>query len=102
MGKSATPGGKSPMKVARKFTVSGRVQGVGFRYFAQRVAGQLGLVGYVKNNWDGTVEAYAIGEPPALDEFERRLAQGPPSARVTNLSVTDEPVIKRYARFQID
>lgn len=54
------------MKVARKYLISGRVQGVGFRFFAERWANQLGLSGYVKNCWDGTVEAYAIGDAAAL------------------------------------
>jgi acylphosphatase len=75
---------------------------VGFRYFAERAANQLGLAGYVKNNWDGTVEAYAIGERNALEEFKLLLAQGPSSARVTNVSESDVPVEKRYRWFQIE
>ncbi len=90
------------MRVARRFIVSGRVQGVGFRYFAERVANRLGVVGYVKNDWDGTVEAYAIGEPNVLEEFKRLLAQGPPSARVTHVSERDEPVAKPYSGFAVE
>jgi acylphosphatase len=90
------------VKVAKKFIIFGRVQGVGFRYFAARVANRLGLVGYVKNNWDGTVEAYAIGEPTALDEFQHLLAQGPASARVTKLFATDEPLAKHTKDFMIE
>lgn len=90
------------MKVARKFIISGRVQGVGFRYFAQRAATRLGLAGYVKNSWDGTVEAYAMGDPRALEEFHRQLAEGPASGRVANVFVSEEAVSKRYKDFVIE
>jgi acylphosphatase len=93
---------KSDKKVAKKFVVSGRVQGVGFRFFAERWANQLGLCGYVKNLWDGNVEAYAIGDAVAVEEFKRRLAEGPRSAHVTAVEESDEPVDKRYTRFLIE
>jgi acylphosphatase len=56
-------------RIARRYFVSGMVQGVGYRFFVQRVAGRLGLQGYVKNLTDGRVEAYAIGAPASLAEF---------------------------------
>jgi acylphosphatase len=90
------------MKVARKYSISGRVQGVGFRFFAERVANQLGIRGYVKNRWDGTVEVYAIGDAKALDEFKRHLAEGPRSARVSGIEESDEPVRKEYTDFMIE
>jgi acylphosphatase len=90
------------MKVAKKFIVSGRVQGVGFRFFAHHAANRLGLVGYVENKQDGTVEAYAIGEPPQLEEFKRQLAEGPRSARVENIFESDEAIEKRYKYFVIE
>jgi len=90
------------MAVARKYVVSGRVQGVGYRFFVERVANQLGLRGYVKNLWDGNVEAYAIGDEPALAEFRRRLAQGPRGARVTAVEECDAAVEKKYTRFVIE
>ncbi len=93
---------KSPPKIARKFILSGRVQGVGFRYFAERWAAQLGISGYVKNLWDGSVEVYAIGDHAAMEEFKRQLAEGPRSAHVTNLAESDEAVEKRYNRFVIE
>jgi acylphosphatase len=89
-------------KIAKKFVISGRVQGVGYRFFAERWAGQLGLVGYVKNLWDGTVEVYAIGEAAVLEQFELRLAEGPRSAHVTGVSESDAPVDKRYNYFMIE
>lgn len=90
------------MKLARKYLISGRVQGVGFRFFADHWATQLGLSGYVKNRWDGTVEAYAIGDAAALAEFKARLAEGPRSARVDNIQESEEQVNHRYKRFVIE
>lgn len=89
-------------KIAKKFLITGRVQGVGFRYFAERWASQLGIRGYVKNLWDGNVEVYAIGDEVALEELKRQLAEGPRSARVTNITESDERVDKRYNRFMIE
>lgn len=63
--------------------VRGYVQGVGFRYFVQRRAGQLGLRGWVRNNDDGTVEVLAEGERPELEELRRSLEEGPRMARVS-------------------
>jgi acylphosphatase len=93
---------KATPKIAKKFLIAGRVQGVGYRYFAERWASQLGICGYVKNLWDGDVEIYAIGDAFALDELKRKLAEGPRSAYVTNISESDEPVDRRYNRFVIE
>jgi acylphosphatase len=93
--------GKAIEKVAKMFTVSGRVQGVGYRFFAEDWANLLGICGYAKNLWEGNVEVYAIGDPAALEEFKRRLAEGPRSAHVTNLEESEAPVDKGYNRFEI-
>ena len=77
------------MRIARRFIVSGRVQGVGFRYFALDAARRDGLQGYVTNRADGSVEAVAEGEAEALERFERALRRGPSSSRVENV-VVDE------------
>ena len=90
------------MKIARKYKISGRVQGVGYRFFAERVANQLGITGYVKNCWDDTVEVYAIGDEVSLEEFKRHLAEGPRSARVTGINEADEPVDKQHKSFMIE
>jgi len=82
--------------------ITGRVQGVGFRYYAQRWALQLGICGYVKNLWDGSVEVYAIGDALALEELKRQLAEGPRSARVTGVMESDESLDKRYNSFMIE
>ena len=62
--------------------VHGDVQGVGFRYFAQRKGRELGLTGWVRNNDDGTVEVVAEGPRASLDALERAVRQGPRMARV--------------------
>ena len=90
------------MKVAKKYTITGRVQGVGYRFFAERVANQLGICGYVKNLGDDNVEVYAIGDEASLEEFKHHLAEGPRSARVTRIEESDEPVNNRYKRFVIE
>ena len=77
------------MRVARKFVVSGRVQGVGFRYFAFDAARRDGLHGYVTNNEDGTVEALAEGEAEAVERFERALRRGPSRSRVERVMVDE-------------
>jgi acylphosphatase len=77
------------MRVARRFVVSGRVQGVGFRLFALDAARREGLHGYVTNNDDGTVAAVAEGEAESVDRFERALRRGPSKSRVEQVRVDD-------------
>ena len=90
------------MAIARKYIVSGRVQGVGFRFFTERVAIQLGLRGYVKNLWNGDVEAYAIGEEAKLEEFRRQLGEGPRMSRVDSVQESDATADKSYRTFSIE
>jgi acylphosphatase len=66
----------------RRWMVRGRVQGVGFRYFAQRAASELGLTGYVRNLEDGGVEVYASGSRERLTRFAALLQRGPRGALV--------------------
>jgi acylphosphatase len=79
------------MRVARRFIVSGRVQGVGFRYFALDAARREGLNGFVTNRDDGSVEAVAEGESESVDRFERHLRQGPSRSRVEHVMIDDVP-----------
>src|ERR1700681_1526956 len=72
--------------LAKRFYVSGTVQGVGFRFFAERVAARLGVAGYVKNLFDGRVEVYAIGSAAQLDALRDELRRGPRMATVTGLT----------------
>ncbi|HTA65156.1 MAG TPA: acylphosphatase [Xanthomonadaceae bacterium] len=67
---------------AARFLVSGRVQGVGFRASARHRALALGLSGFARNLADGRVEAFAQGEPEAIEAFAQWLQDGPPLARV--------------------
>ena len=64
--------------------ISGRVQGVGFRWFVQDEARELGLAGWVRNKPDGNVELAAGGNAQSLQEFAARVRRGPPGARVDN------------------
>ncbi len=64
-------------KAARRYVVRGRVQGVGYRYFAQEWAHEIGVTGWVKNRDDGNVEVYAVGTEGQLSDFVGRLRQGP-------------------------
>jgi acylphosphatase len=68
--------------------VRGRVQGVGFRYYAVREARRLGLWGWVANRWDGSVETVAEGDRPALERFQSCLERGPPSSYVDRVEVS--------------
>jgi acylphosphatase len=82
--------------------VTGRVQGVGFRWWAVRQAEALQLVGWVMNaNDDRSVELVAEGEPGALAELERRLRAGPSGARVDSVDVERGPASGEFRRFGI-
>ena len=84
------------MEEARRYLVDGLVQGVGYRFFVERVAQQLRLAGYVKNLRDGRVEVYAIGEPAQLAELKRKLVEGPRAARIRGVAEELSPVVERY------
>jgi acylphosphatase len=81
--------GSTDSPSARRYLISGRVQGVGFRFFTRQTARELGLTGWVKNLADGRVEAVAVGPEGALDDFEGRLRQGPRSGRVSDVAVSE-------------
>jgi acylphosphatase len=89
------------MRIARLFTISGRVQGVGYRYFAQEAAVREGVTGYVKNLPDGRVEAYVEGEMDAVTRVERAIRSGPPGARVTNVEADAITPAGAYKSFRV-
>jgi acylphosphatase len=89
------------MRVARRFVVSGRVQGVGFRYFAQDVARREGVTGTIRNLDDGRVEAIAEGEADAVDRFEMAMYRGPSHARVTDVECESLVPSGRYIGFMV-
>ena len=69
--------------------ISGRVQAVGFRYYMERKARELGITGWVRNRRDGTVEATIQGTPEAVEAMVAAARQGPRSAIVTDVKVND-------------
>jgi acylphosphatase len=75
------------MRVARRYVISGRVQGVGFRFFTETVAIREGVHGWVRNLPSGDVEAVVEGEAEAIERFERSVRQGPRGARVERVEV---------------
>lgn len=81
-------------------SVRGRVQGVGFRWFALETAESLGLMGWVRNREDGSVEAEAQGTAGALDAFVERLRTGNPSAKVNEIK-TKPQAVKNETAFRI-
>ena len=89
------------MKKARLFLVKGRVQGVGYRFFVEREAYDLGLQGYVRNLADGRVEVYATGSEAALEELRKQLQEGPRASRVDSVEEQDAP-FRKYRSFSIE
>ena len=90
-----------PNVMARRYFVRGRVQGVGFRYFAQRAAAQVGVGGYVRNLDDGRVEVYAVGTPDQLSELAGLLWTGPRFAGVRGVE-EQEAAVQQYDTFHIE
>ena len=84
-----------------RVTISGRVQGVGFRYFTQREGERLGLVGWVKNLPNSDVEAEAEGDEARVDEFVEAVRRGPPASRVLNFQIDEIPANYRDVGFDI-
>lgn len=89
------------MIVRKIVRVQGRVQGVGYRYFAVGAARSLGLRGVVANLSDGCVEAVVEGEEEVVRAFLDRLREGPPASRVSDLMVRDEKPRGDYEGFEI-
>jgi len=79
-------------KAAKRWLIGGRVQGVGFRFFAQHKATALGVAGWARNLDDGRVEIYAVGAPDRLNEFAAALHMGPRMADVRSVEERDEAV----------
>ena len=90
----------SRTKVARRWWVRGRVQGVGYRYFAQHAAVSLNLSGYACNLDDGRVEVYAAGPAEALDEFAGMLHRGPRFSDVRGVE-EQEAEVHNHGAFHI-
>ena len=89
-------------KIARRFFISGDVQGVGFRFFAQRAAARHQVVGFVKNLADGRVEALAEGPAQSVEAFKNELAAGPRFSSVDHLEEINLEPAGRYSSFRIE
>lgn len=75
--------------IQKHLIVHGRVQGVGYRWSMAQAADALGVRGWVRNRRDGTVEALAMGDAPAVDAFVEWAHRGPPDARVDRVDVLE-------------
>ena len=89
------------MRVARRYVIAGRVQGVGFRWFTYDAAAREGLHGWVRNLADGSVEVVAEGDQASIDGFEAAVRRGPSSARVERFGVEEIAPEGRSAGFEI-
>lgn len=89
-------------RIARRFLISGDVQGVGFRFFAQRAAARHQVVGYVKNLEDGRVEAMVEGTPETIEAFKLELAAGPRFSTVEHLEEINLDPTGAYSSFRIE
>ena len=87
-------------KTAFHAKVYGRVQGVGFRYSAYRVARSCNVTGWVRNDVDGSVEVFCEGDPGNVSKYRRWLQKGPPGSYVREVRVQETPA-KGYTDFSI-
>ena len=90
------------MAVARKFLIRGEVQGVGYRFFAQRAAARHQIVGYVRNCADGSVEALVEGPAGSVEAFKQDLAAGPQWAVVDQMEEINLDPSGQYSSFRIE
>jgi acylphosphatase len=82
---------------ARRYYVTGIVQGVGFRYFAKHAAAKLDVAGYTRNLADGRVEVYAIGSAAALAGLRSEIERGPSGASVEHVAEEQAAVYPKFA-----
>jgi acylphosphatase len=89
------------MPSAKRYLVRGQVQGVGYRYFASRVAERLGVTGFVRNLSTGEVEVHAEGDELKLGLFKQELEHGPLMAQVTEVVESSIAASGGYSSFLI-
>jgi acylphosphatase len=89
------------MLIARRYVIAGRVQGVGFRFFTEVAAMREGVHGWVQNLPDGRVEARLEGDAESVERVEAALRRGPPSSRVDEVTVEEEPPTGRATGFSV-
>lgn len=90
------------MFVARKFYISGLVQGVGYRFFTQRAAARHQVLGYVRNLKDGRVEAVAEGDAESVEAFKHDLTAGPTHSKVEHIEEIVQEPNGFYTLFRIE
>lgn len=96
-----TQGGETTMKKVT-LIVTGRVQGVGFRYMTKMVADQIGIFGLVRNEMDGSVYIEANGDPQKVDAFIEEIRKSPtPSGKVEHLVITENPSLPVKDKFSV-
>jgi acylphosphatase len=93
---------QSENRSARRFVVSGRVQGVGFRWFVENEASRLGVAGWVRNRQDGTVEVLAAGSREQLSALHDILQRGPRAARVDAVDVSEAEPTQDLKSFRVE
>ena len=89
------------MLVARRLVISGRVQGVGFRFFVEDAARHEGVSGWVRNLPDGRVEVVVEGDRDAVDRMEGKIRRGPSAARIERVDTESETPTGRVGEFRI-
>jgi acylphosphatase len=89
------------MRIARRYVIGGRVQGVGFRYFAREAALRENVHGWVRNLSDRRVEVFAEGEADAVARFEGHIRSGPSAARVEDVDVQEEQPTRDCSGFDV-
>ena len=89
------------MKSAVKIIVKGRVQGVGYRWFALNNAEKFGIKGFVKNLYNGNVEVFAEGEDADLLKFIEKLKEGPPFSNVADIETDYKDFEGRFKEFKV-
>ena len=87
---------------ARRYLISGRVQGVGFRFYTKRTADEVGVGGRVRNLADGRVEAEAAGTRQSLEEFRSKLEVGPSGSRVDEIEEIPLNAQPNWDQFEIN
>jgi len=87
-------------KLAKRYFIRGRVQGVGFRYFVRNNASALGIAGYARNLENGSVEVYAVGDAEQLSALEGYLWKGPSLSEVRGVEASEAAMVK-YRGFLI-
>ncbi len=89
------------MSIGARIRVHGLVQGVGFRFFAYRLATRLGLKGYVRNDYDGSVEIEVEGDRSPIEELIKEVTIGPRAAHVTNVTVEWNEFQNQFRDFEV-